>query len=197
MALSEQYLKSIIDVVIFHCLLLVVLNSTMSSGVDISSISSSLRVLITTLSFVAVVVLVVKLLQMVRQRFAFEKSLSVFPEAPDRHWFWGHLQKVLLREVNDWIWICCSANVKNQCYASCDFFHLNNARTRRGEQCTNPKGECILCSGSSTVTIGSLCSYILMSVWISSNVRATLLKIFYGMLTWRKWPTSSSYLLSY
>ncbi len=38
-------------------------------------------------------------------------------------------------EVNDWIWICCCANVKNQCKRPAFF---------SSEQCTNLKGECIV-----------------------------------------------------
>ncbi|XP_072033259.1 cytochrome P450 4F4-like [Amphiura filiformis] len=51
------------------------------------------------LAVVAVVVItLVKLAQLVRQRFQLEKSLAAFPTAPDRHWFWGHLPKMTYDE---------------------------------------------------------------------------------------------------
>ncbi|XP_072030701.1 cytochrome P450 4F2-like [Amphiura filiformis] len=68
-----------------------VFKSVLPAGADVGSL---LRILLTTMLFMILTVLLVKLLQMVRQRLIFEKSLSSFPEAPDRHWFWGHLAKV-------------------------------------------------------------------------------------------------------
>ncbi|XP_072030699.1 cytochrome P450 4F4-like [Amphiura filiformis] len=59
-----------------------------------ADVGASLRILITTLLFMILVVLLVKILQMVQQRLVMEKSLSSLPEVLDRHWFWGHLPKM-------------------------------------------------------------------------------------------------------
>ena len=57
--------------------------------------------------------------------------------AKDNCWDTGtnQFQTIHWLEGNDWIWFCCSANDKNQCTRPAIF---------SSEQCTNPKGECIV-----------------------------------------------------
>ena len=40
------------------------------------------------------VIIVVKLVQLIRQHIQLEKALAAFPVAPDRHWLLGHLPHV-------------------------------------------------------------------------------------------------------
>ena len=68
-----------------------VFKSMLPVGADMGS---SLQILITTTVVMVLVMLSIKLTQLIRQRWAFEKALSNFPVAPDRHWLLGHLPKV-------------------------------------------------------------------------------------------------------
>ena len=96
------------------CKLVVVHVSSFTGTCGIWELTTMVHVLLSTSSLVLLGITVITLavtsaliavVGLFLQKWRLEKQLKAFPEVPDRHWFFGHLHKVLMLLHDGYYWL--------------------------------------------------------------------------------------------